>query len=187
MIEPLQRVKSAAELDCLRYSNAVGSAWMKTMMEAVEPGRTEADLVSIGLPVLVAGGGFPADIVAGSGNPCKPQAPRGIPSYNATRPLERGDLLRLDTVGTVRGYDCDMARSTCVGAAPTEAQLTVLEQAIEFVETLVDAVAPGRHPRGGPRRRHRLDGRPRLPAARLLRRASGRCSATSSASRSKGR
>ena len=136
-------MKSDAELDCLRYSNAVGSAWMKTMMEAVEPGRTEADLVSIGLPVLVAGGGFPADIVAGSGNPCKPQAPRGIPSYNATRPLERGDLLRLDTVGTVRGYDCDMARSTCVGAEPTEAQLTVLEQAIEFVETLVDAVAPG--------------------------------------------
>lgn len=143
VIEPLQRVKSPAELDCLRYSNAVGSAWMKTMMEAVEPGRTEADLVSIGLPVLVAGGGFPADIVAGSGNPCKPQAPRGIPSYNATRPLERGDLLRLDTVGTVRGYDCDMARSTCVGAEPTEAQRAVLEQAIEFVELLVDAVAPG--------------------------------------------
>ena len=124
VIEPLQRVKSEAELDCLRYSNAVGSAWMKAMMEAVEPGRTEADLVSIGLPVLVGGGGFPADIVAGSGNPCKPQAPRGIPSYNATRPLERGDLLRLDTVGTVRGYDCDMARSTCVGATPTDAQTT---------------------------------------------------------------
>lgn len=36
-----------------------------------------------------------------------------------------------------------MARSTCVGAEPTEAQLTVLEGAIEFVETLVDAVRPG--------------------------------------------
>jgi Xaa-Pro dipeptidase len=143
LIEPLARVKSEVELDCLRYSNAVGSAWMKTMMEAVEPGLTEADLVAVGLPVLIGGGGFPADIVAGSGNPCKPQAPRGVPSYNATRPLEAGDLLRLDTVGTVRGYDCDMARSTCVGGAPTDAQVTVLEQAIEFVETLVDAVRPG--------------------------------------------
>jgi Xaa-Pro dipeptidase len=143
VIEPLARVKSEVELDCLRYSNAVGSAWMKTMMEAAEPGRTEAELVAIGLPVLVEGGGFPADIVAGSGNPCKPQAPRGIPSYNATRPLEVGDLLRLDTVGTVRGFDCDMARSTCIGTAPTEPQLTVLEQAIEFVEMLVDAIAPG--------------------------------------------
>ena len=54
----------------------------------------------------------------GSGNPCETaEAPRGIPSYNATRPLERGDLL--------------------------PRQLVVLEQAIEFVETLVDAVAPG--------------------------------------------
>ena len=143
VIEPLMRIKSAAELDCLRYSNAVGSAWMRAMMEAVEPGRTEADLVAAGLPVLIGAGGFPHDIVAGSGNPCKPQAPRGIPSYNATRPLEAGDLLRLDSVGTVRGYDCDMARSTCVGGEPTDHQREVLEQAIEFVETLIAAVRPG--------------------------------------------
>jgi Xaa-Pro aminopeptidase len=143
ILEPLTRVKSPAELDCLRYSNAVGSAWMKAMMEAVEPGRTEADLVLAGLPVLLKGGGFPTDVVAGSGNPARPQAPRGIPSFNCERKLEAGDLLRLDCLGPVRSYGCDMARSTCVGAAPTEPQLIVLEQAIEFVETLIAAVAPG--------------------------------------------
>src|SRR6201996_1476890 len=115
LIEPLHRVKSPAELDCMRYASSVGGAWMAAMMEAAEPGRTEADLVAIGLPLMPRGGGLPCDVVAGSGNPAKPQAPRGIPSFNATRPLEVGDLLRLDTVGTVRGYDCDMARSTCVG------------------------------------------------------------------------
>jgi len=143
IVEPLARVKSPVELDCLRYSNAVGSAWMKAMMEAVEPGLTEADLVLAGLPVLLRGGGFPADVVAGSGNPAKPQAPRGIPSFNCERKLAVGELLRLDCLGPVRSYGCDMARSTCVAATPTEAQHTVLEQAIEFVETLIAAVKPG--------------------------------------------
>jgi Xaa-Pro dipeptidase len=143
LIEPLHRVKSPAELDCMRYSSAVGGAWMAAMMEAAEPGRTEADLVAIGLPVMLRGGGFPADIVAGSGNPAKPQAPRGIPSFNATRPLEAGDLLRVDGFGPVRGYGCDLARSTCVGAAPTDAQHEVLEHALGFVEALVAAIKPG--------------------------------------------
>ena len=143
LLEPLHRVKSPAELDCMRYASAVGSAWMTAMMEAAEPGRTEADLVAAGLPVLLAGGGWAADVVAGSGNPCKPQAPRGIPSFNSVRPLERGDLLRVDGFGPVRGYGCDLARSTCVGAEPTEAQRTVLEHAVEFIDMLVGAVRPG--------------------------------------------
>ncbi len=143
LIEPLHRVKSPAELDCMRYASAVGSAWMAAMMEAAEPGRTEADLVAIGLPIMLRGGGFPADVVAGSGNPAKPQAPRGIPSFNAERPLAAGDLLRVDGFGPVRGYGCDLARSTCVGAAPTDAQHEVLEHALGFVETLVAAIRPG--------------------------------------------
>jgi Xaa-Pro aminopeptidase len=143
LIEPLHRVKSPVELDCMRYASAVGSAWMEAMMRAAAPGRTEADLVAAGLPVLLAGGGFPADVVAGSGNPCKPQAPRGIPSFNAHRPLERGDLLRVDGFGPVRGYGCDLARSACVGAEPTEPQRTVLEHAVEFVYALIGAIRPG--------------------------------------------
>jgi Xaa-Pro aminopeptidase len=143
LLEPLHRVKSPVERECMRYASAVGGAWMTAMMEAAEPGRTEADLVAAGLPVLLAGGGFPADVVAGSGNPCKPQAPRGIPSFNAERPLAAGDLLRVDGFGPVRGYGCDLARSACVGAEPTAAQREVLEQAVEFVETLVAAIRPG--------------------------------------------
>lgn len=145
LIEPLHRVKSRVELDCMRYAAAVGCAWMTAMMQAAAPGRTEGDLVAAGLPLLLAHGGFPADIVAGSGNPARPQAPRGIPSFNSSRPLEAGDLLRVDGFGPVRGYGCDLARSTCVGRGPTPAQLTVLEHAVEFVMTLVGAIRPGVH------------------------------------------
>lgn len=143
IIEPLHRVKSPAELELMRYANAAGSAWIGTMMEAAEPGVTEADLVLAGLPVLIGAGGFPTDVVIGSGNPCKPQAPRGIPSFNMVRQLEAGDLLRVDGFGPVRGYGCDMARSTCVGTDPTPGQRQVLEDAVVFIHTLIDAVRPG--------------------------------------------
>jgi Xaa-Pro aminopeptidase len=143
IVEPLHRVKSPAEHDLLRHASAVGGAWVAAMMEAAEPGRTEADLVAAGLPVLLGAGGWPTDVVIGSGNPCKPQAPRGIPSFNASRPLEPGDLLRVDGFGPIAGYGCDLARSTCVGAEPTAEQRTVLEHAVEFVDTLLDAVRPG--------------------------------------------
>ena len=143
IVEPLHRSKSDAELELMRHASAVGCAWLSAMMEAAEPGRTEADLVLAGLPVLIGAGGFPTDVVIGSGNPCKPQAPRGIPSFNATRPLEPGDLLRVDGFGPVHGYGCDMARSTCVGAAPTPAQRAVLEDAVELIGAMVAAVRPG--------------------------------------------
>ncbi|HET8757207.1 MAG TPA: Xaa-Pro peptidase family protein [Solirubrobacteraceae bacterium] len=143
IVEPLHRVKSETELELMRHASAVGCAWMSAMMEAAEPGRTEADLVLAGLPVLINAGGWPTDVVIGSGNPCKPQAPRGIPSFNATRPMERGDLLRVDGFGPVRGYGCDMARSTCVGAQPTAAQRAVLEDAVGVIEAMIAAVRPG--------------------------------------------
>jgi Xaa-Pro aminopeptidase len=116
---------------------------MTAMMEAIAPGRTEADVVAAGLPVLLEAGGFPMDVVAGSGNPCRPQADRGIPSFDSRRPLERGDLIRVDGFGPVWGYGCDLARSACVGAEPTPEQRTVLEDAVAFIHMLLDAMRPG--------------------------------------------
>lgn len=143
IVEPLHRVKSETELGLMRHASAVGCAWMSAMMDAAAPGRTEADLVLAGLPVLINAGGWPIDAVIGSGNPCKPQAPRGIPSFNTTRPLEVGDLLRVDGFGPVRGYGCDLARSTCVGADPTTAQRAVLEDAVGVIEAMIAAMRPG--------------------------------------------
>ncbi|MGE4428248.1 MAG: M24 family metallopeptidase [Solirubrobacteraceae bacterium] len=144
LIEPLQRIKSPTEQALLRHASLVGSRWMDAMMAAAEPGRTEADLVVAGLPVLLHAGGWPNDVVIGSGNPCRPQAARGIPSYNSVRPIERGDLLRIDGFGpVVDGYGCDLARSACVGADPTDHQREILEQAVEFIEAIVGRMRAG--------------------------------------------
>ncbi|HST39451.1 MAG TPA: Xaa-Pro peptidase family protein [Conexibacter sp.] len=143
IVEPLHRVKSPAEIALLRHASAVGGAWIGAMVAAAEPGMTEADLVAAGMPVLLAGGGFPDDVVIGSGLPCRPNAPRGVPSFDARRPLERGDLLRVDGFGPVLGYYTDLARSACVGQPASEPQAVVLQQAVDLIQTLIDTVRPG--------------------------------------------
>jgi Xaa-Pro aminopeptidase len=143
IVEPLHRVKSPAELERMRFASKVGAAWHTAMLEAAKPGLTEAEIVLAGLPTLLNAGGFPTDIVVGSGNPCRPQAPRGIPSFDARRALQVGDLLRVDGFGPVGGYGCDMARSTCVGADPTPEQRRVLDDAVDLIGALCAATRPG--------------------------------------------
>jgi Xaa-Pro aminopeptidase len=143
LVEPMVRVKSAAELELCRYASAVGAAWMAAMMESIAPGMTEADVVAAGLPVILGAGGFPMDVMCGSGNPSRPQADRGIPGFDSRRPFERGDVVRVDGFGPVLGYGCDLARSACVDAEPTDAQREVLEDCVSFVRTILDAMRPG--------------------------------------------
>ncbi len=83
------QIKSPAEQELLRYAFArVGSAWMTAMMEAIAPGRTEADLVAAGLPIMLAAGGWPMDVVARLRQPrARPQAERGIRRSTARRPV----------------------------------------------------------------------------------------------------
>jgi Xaa-Pro aminopeptidase len=41
ILERLRLVKSEHEIPFVRRASAVGNVWMRTMMEAIEPGRTE--------------------------------------------------------------------------------------------------------------------------------------------------
>ena len=142
ILERLRAVKSEREIERLRHAANVGVGWMTTMLEAVAPGKTEGDVVGEGLAYLAANGGYASDVIVASGQPARPKS-RGVPSWNAKRPLERGDLVRFDAFGPVGGYYTDFARSTVVGGESTPAQRRVLEASIGLVETIQSAMRPG--------------------------------------------
>ena len=143
ILERLRLVKSAWELERLRRAAAVGVEWMRTMLEAVEPGRTEGDIVGEGLRSLASHGGYASDVIVASGYPARPES-RGVPSWNAERRLAGGDLVRIDAFGPVSGgYYTDFARSTVVGGKPDDDQRAVLEAAIGLVETIAAEMRPG--------------------------------------------
>ena len=67
ILERLRLVKSEHGIPDVRRASTVGNLWMRTMMEAIEPGRTEGEVVGEGLRALAAAG-FPYDVAIASGD-----------------------------------------------------------------------------------------------------------------------
>ncbi len=144
ILESLRSVKSEAELTLLRHAADVGVEWMRTMMEAVAPGRTEGDVVGEGLRYFASHGGFPYDVGIASGPMSKHFFGRiGIPSWDFERSLEVGDLVHIDAWGPVGNYYVDFVRSTVVGREPTGGQREVLEAAVAIIEHIISGLKPG--------------------------------------------
>lgn len=144
IMDRLRYVKSEGELDRLRHAAAVGCAWMNATMGAVEAGRTEAEIVALGLPVLIENGGRPYDVAISSG----PNSEHffgsfEVPHWDPWRPLENGDLVHADLWGPVQGYLTDFVRSTVVGGRPTPEQRELLEGAAALIDHVVDGIELG--------------------------------------------
>lgn len=145
LLDELRSVKSAAELDRMRYAGKVGARWMHTMMQSCKEGATEASVVADGLHNMVRSGGMIYDVGIASG----PNASFGrgsgrVPHWNWTRTLERGDLVRCDAWGPVDGYYTDIMRSTIVGGKATAEQRRILDGSVELVRTIAGAIKVGR-------------------------------------------
>jgi len=145
VLERLRMVKSDGEIAALRNAGHVGAGWMRTMLEAIEPGKTEADFVGEGLHFLAAHGGYPYDVAVGSGPDSLHYFGQrlGVPLWEVNRPVANGDLVHIDAWGPVANYYTDFARSTVVGRKASETQLEVLEGVRELVEHIMDAIQPG--------------------------------------------
>jgi len=144
LLDDARMVKSPAELDAMRAAAAVGAEWMSTTLRGLTEGRTEADAVGDGLAYLAANGGSAYDVAIASGAKSHHYfGSSGLPHWNATRRLARGDLVHADVWGPVGGYFTDLARSTVVGGRADDGQRTVLEGAVALVDHLIAAVRPG--------------------------------------------
>lgn len=142
----LRVIKSDHEIELLREASRIGCEWMQVVLDAAEPGRTEGEIAGEGLRWFAASGGWAYDVAISSG----PYAHRyrhrqALPTWDSARKLERGDMMHVDLWGpVVHGYHCDLTRSVVVGARPSDAQLRLLEEAVELVETIVAEIKPGR-------------------------------------------
>ena len=145
ILEDLRVIQSEAELNMMRHAAGVGVMWMNATFGALQEGRTEGDAVGEGLRVLAANGGVQQDIAISSGpNSEHYFGSSGVPHWNITRPLQKGDLVHVDQWGPVHAYYTDFARSMVVGGKPSDAQREVLEGAISVIEHVIEGIKPGR-------------------------------------------
>jgi Xaa-Pro aminopeptidase len=144
ILEGLRVIKSPAELGLMRRASAIGAQWMSTMMEAVQPGATEAEVVAAGLGYLARQGGWCYETAIASGDGSRRFFSRlNLPTFDRARVLAPGDLVHIDAWGVVDGYYTDLMRSTVVGGHPSGDQLALLEGAAEIIDHIIEGIRPG--------------------------------------------
>ena len=144
IVDRLRMVKSEGELKLIRAAAEVGIGWQNTMMEAVEPGRTEGEVIGAGLDYLSANGGFAYDAAIASGSRSQYFFSRmNMPTWDAKRVIEKGDLVHVDAWGPIDGYYTDLVRSTVAGRSASDEQRELLDGSVAIIRHICDQVKPG--------------------------------------------
>lgn len=143
LVEDLRVIKSPSEQALIRRACELGNRTLEALIGGVIEGATEADAVGAAAQTLISGGGVLYDAACASGPWSHQYTNARLPSADATRPFQRGDLFHVDCYGSYGGYFFDFARSRCVGDEPSEEQRALLEAVIEGVETICAAIKPG--------------------------------------------
>jgi Xaa-Pro aminopeptidase len=143
LVEQLRIHKSAAEIELIRRACRLGNATLEALLGAVVEGATEAEAVGEASRTLISGGGVLYDAACASGPWVNEYTYARLPSADASRRFERGDLFHVDCYGAYGGYLFDFARSRVVGDDPSPAQHELIEAVIDCVETVCGAVRPG--------------------------------------------
>lgn len=136
----LRMVKSAGELAALRRAALVAGGGLEAAVRRIGPAARENQVCAAGVSAaLEAGADFVRYLRVHSG----PWSALGSRWPQATdRPMIEGDIVTLDIIGAVEGYQFDVLRSTTVGPATGDAR-RMLEACLAAVERTVAAVRPG--------------------------------------------
>lgn len=136
--------KSEAEIAMMRRAARIGATAMRAAMNSAAAGVTEAACASAAIAELVAAGASLANAFGITFGPDADDPRKRVPTYDATRLLQRGDMVTFDVSGSVDGYFFDLARSRTVGAEPTGAQQRSLDLVADTVNAVVAELVPGR-------------------------------------------
>ena len=139
----LRLVKSPAEQELLRAASAIGSRAVEAVMTACVAGATEAEAAAAGIAIVVAAGAALHGISISSGPYAHHYAQSQPAPYDARRPLQNGDMARVDLYGSVDGYLFDFGRSRVVGRAPDAEQQALLDAVRDTTLAGLEAVRPG--------------------------------------------
>jgi Xaa-Pro aminopeptidase len=142
LVEALRRTKDDAELGSLACACAATDVAFDAVVERLHPGVTERDVVWSLLEAFRAAGaeGAAFDSIVAFG----PHS--SIPHHQPTdRPLQRGDLVKLDFGARVDGYHADMTRTLVCGPA-LEWQQELHAQVASVQQRCRDATVAGAVP-----------------------------------------
>lgn len=141
LVIELRRRKNPDEYPLIRRAAMVGRNAVTTMLDAVEAGRTESEIVADGVSTAVRCGAGLYYASISSGPHTERFTTASLPGYSR-RELEPGDLVRFDLVVVVDGYYSDFGRTTVVGV-PDDRQTRLIDTLHAGLDAAIEAVSVG--------------------------------------------
>ncbi|MFM7717886.1 MAG: type I methionyl aminopeptidase [Actinomycetota bacterium] len=138
--------KTPEEVEKMRRSGRILASTIDTVLAAVAPGKSTADLDAVAERHILEQGatpsfkgyrGFPATICASLND----EIVHGIPSKR--RKLKEGDLLSLDFGAIWEGFHSDSAVTVFVGEPPSEEAARLVRATEEALDAGIAAIRPG--------------------------------------------
>lgn len=139
VLHPLRQVKSAAEIEMMRYASVVSAQAHCRAMRESAPGVTEYQLAAAIHHDFAHHGMQPAygTIVGGGANACV------LHYVENNAPLEAGSLCLIDAGAEYAGYAADITRTFPVDGRFTEPQKEIYDLVLESQLAAIDAVQLG--------------------------------------------
>lgn len=139
LLETQRSVKSAGELELIRRSQKLTDETFSYILERIEPGRTERDIMlDMEFYMRRRGSeGVSFDFIVVSGK--NSSLPHGVPT---DKKIEKGDFLTMDFGAAIGGYRADMTRTVAVGAVNDE-QKAVYDTVLRAQTAAANAIKAG--------------------------------------------
>lgn len=142
IIEGLRTVKTPREIQSIKKACEIGSKAVSLIMENVEAGKTEAQVLAPGIAHVFAEGAVLYFVVANGGENADAVHSIDLPGYDCTTPLKNGSIFKVDFILVYEGYICDFGRTTVVGEASKE-QRDAIVLVTDACEEVIKHVKPG--------------------------------------------
>jgi Xaa-Pro dipeptidase len=135
----LRKVKSPAEVACLREAQRITDAAYHACLDYAREGVNELDLLRVlGMKMMEEGADTPGMQIITSG----PARYKMTNPWPTDRKLEKGDMVIFDIGAVYKGYWADITRGFFIGEVSTR-QREFYEAAKEITRVTVEAVRPG--------------------------------------------
>jgi Xaa-Pro aminopeptidase len=138
----MRTVRSAEEIERIRFASELTDASIKALAEGLKEGMREDEIAAIIEPVYLRRGGYAGIHFMSSMPMGDPDFP--VPSqFQSSRRLRKGDCLITEISGAYAGYSGQIHRTFSIGDGPTAAWRELHNVAIEAFETLARVIKDG--------------------------------------------
>lgn len=137
LIEDMRKQKMKYELEFIEEFAVGAEDVIYSAFEGVKAGMTEMDIYRIVSKGFAAMGGETLNGCIASG-----ERSSMLNAQATDRVLKEGDIVRLDLVGTKKGYWCDVCRTAVVGK-PTDEQNRIWDIVVKSHDNIIKQIKPG--------------------------------------------